>query len=143
MTSDVGGIKAGVRKVDHCFYNGYQMLPSIVTILHAKIKNEIPSKIVADATNINMINFICWYSFLTWAYNLNSTHPAVAEYLPEVKTEYLNMCKGTYQVIPVAVFIMPLYNACFMFQTNKTDNMLIKALKQFDMMPNVDNNTFF
>jgi hypothetical protein len=119
------------------------MLPSIVTILHAKIKNEIPSKIVADATNKNMINFICRYAFLTRAYNQNSTHPAVAEYLPEVKAEYLNMCKGTYQVIPVAVFIMTLYNACFMFQTDKTDNMLIKALEWFDMTPNVDDNTFF
>jgi hypothetical protein len=63
MTSDVGGIKGGVRKNDLRFYNGYQMLPSIVTILHAKIKNEIPSKIVADATYKNMINFMCWYAF--------------------------------------------------------------------------------
>ena len=31
----------------------------------------------------------------------------------------------------------------FMFQTDKTDNMLIKALEWFDMMPNVDDNTFF
>jgi hypothetical protein len=67
----------------------------------------------------------------------------VAEYLPEVKAEYLNMYKGTYRVIIVAVFIMTLYNACFMFQTNKTDNMLIKALERFDMTPNVDDNTFF
>jgi hypothetical protein len=143
MTLDVGGIKGGVRKVDLCFYNGYQMLPSIVTILHSKIKNKIPSKIVADATNKKMINFICWYAFLTRAYNQNSTHPAVAEYLPEVKAEYLNMCNGTYQVIPVAVFIITWYNACFMFQTIKTDNMSIKALERFDMMPNVDDNTFF
>jgi hypothetical protein len=42
MTLDVGGIKGGVRKVDLRFYDEYQMLPSIVTILHAKIKNEIP-----------------------------------------------------------------------------------------------------
>jgi hypothetical protein len=80
---------------------------------------------------------------LTRAYNQNSTHPAVAEYLPEVKAEYLNMCKSTYQVVPVAVFIMMLCNACFMFQTDKTDNMLIKALERFDMTPNVDDNTFF
>jgi hypothetical protein len=129
MTSDVGDIKGGVRKVDPRFYNQYQMLPWIVTILHAKIKNEIPLKIVGDATNKNMINFICRYTFLTRAYNQNSTHPAVAEYLPEVKAEYINRCKGTYQVIPVAVCLMALYNACFMFQTNKTDNMLIKALE--------------
>ncbi len=76
-----------------------------------------------------MINFTCGYAFLTRAYNQNSTHTAVAEYLPEVKAEHLNTCKGTYQVIPVAVFIMTLYNACFMFQKNKMDNLLIKALE--------------
>jgi hypothetical protein len=67
----------------------------------------------------------------------------VAEYLPDVKAEYLNMCKGTHQVIPVAVFLMTMYNACFMFQTNNTDNLLIKALEQFDLTPTLDDNTFF
>jgi len=129
MTSDVGQIINGVRKVDPRHFNGYLMIPSIVTVLHAKIKNEMPSKIVADPTNKHMINFICRYAFLTRAYNQNSTHPVVAEYLPEVRAEYLNMCKGTYQVIPVAVFIMTLYNACFMYQTDNTDNLLIKALE--------------
>ncbi len=59
MTSDVGGIKKGVRKVDPRFYNGYLMLPSVNMILHAKIKKEIPSKIVSDPTNKKMINFTC------------------------------------------------------------------------------------
>ncbi len=80
-------LKEELEKLTCIFTNGYQMLPSIITILHAKIKNEIPSKIVADATNKNMINFICRCAFLTRAYNQNSTHPAVAEYLPEVKAE--------------------------------------------------------
>jgi hypothetical protein len=51
MTLDVGGIKKGVRKVDPHFYNGYLMLPSVIKILHSKIKKEIPSKIVSDPTN--------------------------------------------------------------------------------------------
>jgi hypothetical protein len=119
------------------------MLPSVITIVHAKTKKEIPSKIVSNPTNKKMINFTCRYAFLTRAYNQNSTHTAVAEYLPEVKAEYLNTCKGTYQLIPVAVFIMTLYNACFMFQKDKMDNLLIKALEWFDMMPNVDDNAFF
>jgi hypothetical protein len=38
MAVDVGGTKNAVRKVDPRFYNGYQMLPSIITMLHAKIK---------------------------------------------------------------------------------------------------------
>ncbi len=105
------------------------MLPSVITIVHAKTKKEIPSKIVSNPTNKKMINFTCRYAFLTRAYNQNSTHTAVAEYLPEVKAEYLNTCKGTYQLIPVAVFIMTLYNACFMFQKDKMDNLLIKALE--------------
>jgi hypothetical protein len=67
MTLDVGGIKKGVRKVDPRFYNGYIMLPSIITILHAKNKKEILSKIVSDPTNKKMINFTCQYAFLTRA----------------------------------------------------------------------------
>jgi hypothetical protein len=109
----------------------------------AKIKKEILSKIVSGPTNKKMINFTCRYAFLTRAYNKNSTHTAVAEYVSEVKAEYLNTFKGTYQVIPVAVFIMTSYNACFMFQKDKTDNLLIKALEQFDMTPNVDDKAFF
>ena len=142
MTVDVGATKNTVRKVDPRFYNGYQMLPSIITMLHAKIKKEIPSKIVSDPTNKAMINFTCRYAFLTRAYNQNSTHISVVDYLPEVKSEYLNMCKGKYQVIPVAVFIMTLYNACFMFQKDKTDNLMIKALERFDLTPNIDDNAF-
>ena len=65
MTVDVGATKNAVRKVDPRFYNGYQMLPSIITMLHAKIKKEIPSTIVSDPTNKAMINFTCWYAFLT------------------------------------------------------------------------------
>ncbi len=143
MMLDVGDIKGGIRQVNPCHYNGYYMLPLIVAILHGKIKNEILSKIVQDATNKNMINFICRYAFVTRAYNHNSTHPAVAEYLPDVKAEYLNMCKDTYQVIPVAVFLMTMYNGCFMYLTDNTNNLLIKALEHFDMTPNLDDNTFF
>ncbi len=59
MTTDVGAIKKLVRRVDPRFYNGYLMLPSIITMLHAKITKEIPSKIVSDPINQAMINFTC------------------------------------------------------------------------------------
>ncbi len=29
-----------------------------------------------------------------------------------------------------------------MFQTDKTDNLMIKALEGFDLTPNIDNNAF-
>jgi hypothetical protein len=68
---------------------------------------------------------------------------AVEMYLPEVTGEYLNACAGKYQVTPVSVFLMTLYNACFMFQKDNSDNMLIKALERFNLSPNLDDEMFF
>jgi hypothetical protein len=107
------------------------MIPIIVTILHAKKKNDIIPNVVSDDMNHQMINY------------QNTLHPAVKMYLPEVTGEYLNACTGKYQVIPVSVFLMTLYNACFMFQEVKTDNMLIKALERFNLTPNLNDETFF
>jgi hypothetical protein len=90
-----------------------------------------------------MINYICRYIYATKSHNQITLHPAVKMYLPEVTEEYLNTCMGKYQVIPVSVFLMTLYNTCFMFQQDKTDNMLIKALECFNLTPNLDNDTFF
>jgi hypothetical protein len=89
-----------------------------------------------------MINYVCRYMYATKLHNQNTLHPVVKMYLPEVTGEYLNACTGKYQVIHVSVFLTTLYNACFMFQQDKTDNMLIKALECFNLTPNLDNKMF-
>ena len=98
---------------------------------------------IRDSTNTAIINFICRYGYATKPLNQNAIHGAVTTYLPELTSEiaYLNGCKGVYQVIPVAVFLMTLYNACFMFQTDKSVNMMIDTLQRFDLTPNLDNTT--
>ncbi len=143
MTVTVGKIEKGHRQVDQRHLNGYDMIPIIVTILHAKKKNDIIANVVSDGLNHRMINYICRYIYATKSHNQNTFHPAVEMYLPEVTAEYLNTCTGKYQVIPVSVFLMKLYNACFMFQQDKTDNMLIKALERFNLTPNLDHETSF
>jgi hypothetical protein len=90
-----------------------------------------------------MINYIFRYIYATKSHNQNTLHPAVKMYLPEVTGEHLNACTSKYQVILVSVFLMTLYNTCFMFQEDKTDNMLIKALEHFNLTPNLDDETFF
>jgi hypothetical protein len=90
-----------------------------------------------------MINYICRYIYAKKLHSQNTLHPAVKMYLPEVTGEYLNACTGKYQVIPVLVFLMTLYTTSFMFQQDKTDNMLIKALERFNLTPNLDDETFF
>jgi hypothetical protein len=144
MTVTVGKIEKGRRWVDQRHLNEFNTIPIIVKIvLHAKKKNDIIPNVVSDDLNHRMINYICRYIYATKLHNQNTLHPAVEMYLPEVTGEYLNMCMGKYQVIPVSVFLMTLYNACFMFQQDKTDNMLIKALERFNLTPNLDGETFF
>ncbi len=101
------------------------------------------SSMIGDSTSKAIINFICRYGYATKPFNQNAVHGAVATYLPEVTSEmtYLNNCKGVYQVIPVAVFLMTLCDACFMFQMDKSVNMMIETLQQLGLIPNLDNTS--
>jgi hypothetical protein len=55
---------------------------------------------------------------------------------------YINGCTGKYQIIPVTMFLVVLYNACFMFQEDKETNMLITALDTLDLGADVDHEKF-
>jgi hypothetical protein len=96
MTVTVGKKEKGRRWVDQRHLNGYDMIPIIVTILHAKKKNEIMTNVISEDLNRQMINYICRYIHATNLHNQNSLHPAVDMYLPEVTGEYLNACTGKY-----------------------------------------------
>jgi hypothetical protein len=84
MTVTVGKIEKGCRWVDQRHLNGYNMIPIIVKILHAKKKNDIILNVVSDDLNHRMINYICRYIYATKSHNQNTLHPAVKMYLPEV-----------------------------------------------------------
>ncbi len=96
MTVTVGKIEKGRRRVDQRHLNGYDMIPIIVMILHAKQKNDIIPNAVSDNLNHRMINCICRYIYATKLYNQNTLHPAVKMFLPEVTGEYLNAYIGKY-----------------------------------------------
>jgi hypothetical protein len=96
MTVTVGKIEKRCRQVDQRHLNGYNMIPIVVMILHAKKKNDIIPNVVSDNLNHRMINYICRYIYATKLNNQNTLHPAVKMYLPEVTGEYLNACTGKY-----------------------------------------------
>jgi hypothetical protein len=131
------------KKLDPQHYNAFDVIPWIVTILFAKANNKTMSSMIGDSTNKAIINFICRYGYATKPYNQNAVHVAITTYLPEVTSgmTHLNNCKGVYQVIPVTVFLMTLYDACFMFQTDKSVNMIIETLQGFDLIPKLDNTS--
>jgi len=144
MAIHIGKITKGVRHVDPRHLNGFDLIPIIVTILHAKKKNETLSNVVTDEMNKNMINYICRYIYGMKGFNNNTMHPAVEFYLPEVKAGgFLNNCVEKYQILPVTVFLITMYNACFMFQEKKDGNDLITAMERVNLTRGLDDNTFF
>jgi hypothetical protein len=57
--------------------------------------------------------------------------------------KYIQGCfDNVNRIIPVTIFIVMLYNACFTYQEDKSTNLLISALDGFDMVSSIDDNTF-
>ncbi len=141
MTVNVGEVIKYRRKVDPRHYNAFDLLPRIITILHSKETNKLISKMAEKQSNTAMINFVCRYAYATREYNQNSLHSAALTHLPDIYSDnsHLNNCKGIYQAMPVAVFLMTCYNTCFMFQIDKNDNLMIEILERLDLIPNLDN----
>ena len=142
MSIDVGKVVKSRQKVDPHHYNAFVLLPRIITILHAKETNELILKTAEKQSNTAMINFVSRYAYATREYNQNLLHLAALTYLPDIiyaDNTHLNNCKGIHRLMHVAVFLMTCYNACFMFQIDKTENLMIDTLEQLDLIPNLDN----
>jgi len=58
------------------------------------------------------------------------------------ETNYIQGLSGNYRVIPVTFFLITLYNASFMFDTNKSTNLLVTALQWFDLKSTVGDEVF-
>ena len=55
---------------------------------------------------------------------------------------YINECTGEFQIIPVTMFLVTLYNACWMFQRKRESNILLFALDTFDFGDAVEHKKF-
>ena len=69
-------------------------------------------------------------------------HGAFSNYVEMTEVTYINVCTGEFQIIPVTIFLVTLYNACWMFQRKKESNMLIFALDTFDLGDVVEHEKF-
>ncbi len=58
------------------------------------------------------------------------------------RKKFINNLLGNDQVVPVTIFLVTMYNACMLYQKDKTTNLLIPTLQRFDMIGKVDDNTF-
>jgi len=70
-------------------------------------------------------------------------HGAYSRYTTLNDTRYIQGCfDNVNRIIPVTIFTMMLYNACFTYQKDKSKNLLISALEKFDIVSSIDDDTF-
>jgi hypothetical protein len=133
VTTDVGPVSTqGQRKIVARHYNGFLLTPGIVYHIASKMQNSLLSDNYGNLFKVGIINFITRFgNYMQKSLHLK-IHRAYSKYTKMTAT-YINGCTGKEQIIPVTMFLVMLYNACFMYQSDKKSNLLILALDTFDL----------
>jgi len=143
VTTDVGTFDTGgVRKVDARHYNGYLLIPWRVYRTSSKIMNIRSNELYGNDFEVGIINYIARYGPYTRLKPFVKLHGAFSNYVEMTEVAYINECTGEFQIIPVTIFLVMLYNACWMYQHNRESNMLIIALDTFDLGDAVEHEKF-
>ncbi len=142
LTMDVGPITTYEgRKIDARHYNGYHIIPGIVYHMASKITNSLVTDHYENPFKVGIINFIARFGNYTRIAPYLKILGAYSKYV-EMTVQYINGHTGKVQIIPVTMFLVMLYNACFIYQSDKKSNMLITALDTFDLGANVNHELF-
>jgi hypothetical protein len=86
---------------------------------------------------VGIINFITQFGNYMQKTPYLKIHEVYGKFVNMTAT-YINGCGGKEQIIPVTMFLVMLYNACFMYQSDKRSNLLITALDIFDLEASVN-----
>ena len=135
----------GLKYLDAGHMNAFILIPPIATILNAKLQNKPLRNMVNDDHNAKMISYLCRYQYRTKAVTMNKVHPVLMHYSAsaEFKTIFfINNLLGHDRSVPVTIFLVTIYNACMLFQDNKTTNLLIPTLQRFDMIGKLSDESF-
>ncbi len=142
VTTDVGPISThGQRKIDARHYNGFLLTPGIVCHIASKMQNSLLNNHYGNPFKVGIINFITRFGNYMQKCPHLKIHGAYSKYINMTAT-YINGCAAEEQIIPVTMFLVMLYNACFMYQKDKKSNLLISALDTFNLGASVDHEKF-
>jgi hypothetical protein len=116
LTTDVGHVTIHEgRKIDARHYNGYLIIPGIVYHMASKVTNSLVTDRYGNPFEVGIINFIARFGNYMRKAPYLKIHGAYSKYV-ELTAQYVNGCTGDVQIIPVTMFFVMLYNACFMCQ---------------------------
>jgi hypothetical protein len=141
--TDVGPVEKKRRKINVRHVNGYLIIPGIVYLLRMKLQKCILNDRLGEDQEMNLINFITRFGYVAQRGPHVTLHGAYSQYTSLNQTKYIQGCfDNVNHIIPVTIFIVMLYNACFTYQEDKSYNLLISALDRFNMVSLVDDDTF-
>ena len=121
-----------VQLIDVQHYNAYLLVPRLVYHLSTKHKNDASHNCIGQAEEVKLIHFLTRYGYATRAAPFCKLHVASGKYTNMQNVNYFNNCNNWNRIIPVTVFLVMLFNACFMYQPKADTNLLITALNGFD-----------
>ena len=131
ITSDVRPISNGTQKLDVRHMNAYRIIPGIMYTLQARLRGVVVKKILNDKDIMRAIEYVTRYCYATRSAPFNTMHGACCDYGINWK-QYLNSCEGDDEAIPVTVLLVSMYNACYTFQDDQRENLLILTLRGLD-----------
>jgi hypothetical protein len=121
-------IKEGALTVDVRHMNAYQIIPGIMYILQARHRGELVKNILNDQDITKVIDYVSRYCYATRSSPFNTMHAACVDYSISWRM-FINKCEGSDEAIPVTVLLVSMYNACYAFQDNDKENLLITTLR--------------
>ena len=128
ITSNVHPISSGTQKLDVRHMNAYQIIPGIMYTLQARLHGVVVKKILNNKYIMRAIEYVTRYCYATRSAPFNTMHGACSDYGINWK-QFLNSCEGDDEAIPVTVLLVSMYNACYTFQDDKRENLLILTLR--------------
>jgi hypothetical protein len=142
VTMDVQPISShGQRNIHARHYNVFLLTPGIVYHMTSKIQNSLLNGRYGNLFEVGIINFITRFGNYMQKTPYLKIHGAYSKYINMMAT-YVNGCGGKEQIIPVAMFLVMLYNACFMYQSDKRSNLLITVLDTIHLGASIDHGKF-
>ncbi len=107
----------------------------------SKILNSLLNDHYGNPCEVGIINFITRFGNYMQKTPYLKIHGAYSKYV-NMTAIYVNGCGGKEQIIPVTMFLVMLYNACFMYQSDKRSHLLVTALDTFNLGASIDHENF-
>jgi hypothetical protein len=118
LTFNVGTVIQQERKLDvHC-YIAFLLVPRFVYHLSTKLKNDAIYNRIGKKEEVDLIKFLTRYGYATRAAPFCKLHGEYGTYTNMTNVAYINNCEGWNRIIPVTVFLVMLFNACFMYTSS-------------------------